>query len=85
MTKCFLENMIKRKSGHIVTISSLQGIYAFPFSVTYCATKFGCFGFMSALKEFLRWKKLDKFINTTTILPDVIATRSDVIEVVNPT
>lgn len=84
MTKCFLENMIQRKTGHIVTISSLQGIYAFPFSVVYCATKFGCFGFMAALKEFLRWKKLDDFISTTTILPDVIGTRNDIIDIVSP-
>jgi hypothetical protein len=39
---------------------------------------------MGALKEYLRWKKLDEFISTTTILPDVIATRNDVIEVVSP-
>lgn len=75
--------MIKRKTGHIVTISSLQGIYAYPFSVTYCATKFGCFGFMAALKEYLRLEKLGDCIFTTTILPDVIATRRDLIECVN--
>jgi short-subunit dehydrogenase len=76
--------MIKRQSGHIVTISSLQGIYAYPFSVTYCATKFGCYGFMAALKEYLRLQKLSDFIHTTTILPDVIATRNDLIESINP-
>jgi NADP-dependent 3-hydroxy acid dehydrogenase YdfG len=76
--------MIERKSGHVVTISSLQGIYAFPFSLVYCASKFGCFGFMAALKEFLRIEKLDKFINTTTILPNMMRTRRDLIEIINP-
>ena len=36
MTKCFLERMLSNgKGGHIVAISSLQGIYAFPHSALY--------------------------------------------------
>lgn len=82
MTKCYLEDMVKRKSGHIVTIASLQGIYAYPFSISYCATKFGVTGFMLALIEYLRLEKLN-CIHATCILPDVIATRNDIIEIVN--
>jgi short-subunit dehydrogenase len=74
--------MIARKSGHIVSISSLQGIYAFPYSLTYCSTKFAVTGFMLGLMEFLRREKLD-FIDVTCILPNIIATRDDIIKTVN--
>ncbi|KAG5676035.1 hypothetical protein PVAND_005890 [Polypedilum vanderplanki] len=82
MTKCFLEDMIKRKSGHIVSISSLQGIYAFPHSINYSSTKFAVTGFMLALKEYLRKEKFEN-IFTTTIFPNVIATNKHVVETVN--
>lgn len=83
MTRLFLRDMIDRKSGHIVTISSLGGIYHYAFGISYVATKFGVTGFMMALKEFLRFRKLDKDIHTTLIMPDVIATREDVINAVS--
>lgn len=84
MTKCFLENMIKRKSGHIVTISSLSGIYAYPVALAYCSTKFAVTGFMLGLIEFLKLEKLHKDIFATVILPDVMRTRQDVVNVINP-
>ncbi|KAL7022985.1 hypothetical protein ACKWTF_012447 [Chironomus riparius] len=82
MTKCFIEKMIKNGTGHIVTISSTQGIYAFPYSLNYCASKFAVTGFMLGLKEFLRRQQL-KGIDTTCILPNVISTRKDIIDIVN--
>lgn len=82
MTKCFLEDMMKRGRGHIVTISSLQGIYAFPHSISYCSTKFAVTGFMLAIKEHLRRENYQN-IHTTCIHPNVIATRDDIINVVN--
>lgn len=84
MTKCFLEQMQTNVNGaHIVSISSLQGIYAFPHSLLYSSTKFAVTGFMLGLKEFLRLEKLNK-IHTTTILPHVIATRKDLVDKLNP-
>jgi all-trans-retinol dehydrogenase (NAD+) len=82
MTKCFLEDMMKRGHGHIVAISSLQGIYAFPHSINYCSTKFAVTGFMSALTEYLRREHM-KNIFTTTIFPNVIATNRHVVEAVS--
>lgn len=82
MTKCFIEQMIENGSGHIVSISSTQGIYAFPYSLNYCASKFAVTGFMLGLKEFLRRKQLNG-IDTTCILPNVIATRRDIIDIVD--
>lgn len=83
MTKCFLENMIARKSGHVVTVTSMQGVYAYPYSIAYCATKFGATGFMMSLDEYLRTENLDKKIYTTNIMPNVIATRDDLKESIN--
>ncbi|KAG5684727.1 hypothetical protein PVAND_013941 [Polypedilum vanderplanki] len=83
MTKCFLSDMIKRKCGHLVSISSLQGIYAFPCSINYSSTKFAITGFMLAIKEFLRIEKFEN-IFTTIICPHVIATNKHVVDVVNP-
>jgi all-trans-retinol dehydrogenase (NAD+) len=82
MTKCFLEDMMRNKSGHIVSISSLQGIYPFPHSINYSSTKFAVTGYMLALKEYLRRENF-KNIFTTTIFPNVIATNRAVIETVN--
>lgn len=83
MTKCFLENMIEKKSGHIVSISSLGGLYHIPYAVNYCATKFGLTGFMMGLREFMRIEKMDKNIFLSIIFPDVIATRDHVINSVS--
>ncbi|CAO1383009.1 unnamed protein product [Diamesa serratosioi] len=69
MSKCFLEQMVQNSRGHIVSISSMGGMHASPFTVIYCATKFAVTGFMQALSEYLRLKKLDKKITTTCILP----------------
>ena len=44
VTRAFLPDMLKRNSGHIVTISSAGGISAAPKLVDYCASKFAAFG-----------------------------------------
>lgn len=69
MSKCFLEQMVQNGSGHIVSISSMAGMHASPFTVIYSASKFAVTGFMQALSEQLRLQKLDKKIRTTCILP----------------
>lgn len=83
MTRLFLRDMIARQSGHIVTISSVAGIYHHPYGINYVATKFGVTGFMMGLKEFLRRRRLNKSIHTTIVFPDVIATREDVVNAVS--
>lgn len=69
MSKCFLEQMVQNGSGHIVSISSMAGTHASPFTVIYSASKFAVTGFMQGLSEQLRLQKLDKKIRTTCILP----------------
>ncbi|GAC1365481.1 MAG: SDR family NAD(P)-dependent oxidoreductase [Ktedonobacteraceae bacterium] len=46
--------MIKQKSGTILMISSMAGIYGFPGEAVYCATKFAQVGFAQALDKELR-------------------------------
>uniref|UniRef100_A0A182PD19 Short-chain dehydrogenase/reductase 3 n=1 Tax=Anopheles epiroticus TaxID=199890 RepID=A0A182PD19_9DIPT len=80
MTKVFLDGMIKRKRGHIIGISSMSGMYAFPWAVVYSATKFAVSGFMASLNEQLRIQGLSKSVRTTCVNPYYVTTRKDVIE-----
>uniref|UniRef100_A0A182V003 Uncharacterized protein n=1 Tax=Anopheles merus TaxID=30066 RepID=A0A182V003_ANOME len=80
MTKVFLDGMIKRKRGHIIGISSMSGMYAFPWGVVYSATKFAVSGFMASLTEQLRIQGLSKSVRTTCVNPYYVTTRKDVIE-----
>jgi all-trans-retinol dehydrogenase (NAD+) len=74
MTKVFLDTMIERKKGHIVTVTSTAAYYSMPCAVLYCTTKAASNNFMLTLTEQLRFDKLDEFIKTTNILPYVIDT-----------
>jgi all-trans-retinol dehydrogenase (NAD+) len=69
MTKVFLDTMIDRKKGHIVTVTSTAAYYSVPCAVLYCTTKAASNNFMLTLTEQLRFDKLDEFIKTTNILP----------------
>ncbi len=46
--------MVAQKSGTIITISSMAGIYGFAGEAVYCATKFAQVGFAQALDKELR-------------------------------
>lgn len=48
--------MIKQKSGLILMISSMAGVYGFGGEAVYCATKFAQVGFAQALDRELREK-----------------------------
>lgn len=47
-------HMLERKSGTILMISSMAGIYGFAGEAVYCATKFAQVGFAQALDKELR-------------------------------
>lgn len=47
-------HMIERKSGMVLMISSMAGIYGFPGEAVYCATKFAQVGLAQALDKELR-------------------------------
>ena len=50
VTKAVLPGMMARKSGQIVNISSLSGIFALPVRTMYSASKFALSGFGKALR-----------------------------------
>ncbi|WP_327010327.1 SDR family NAD(P)-dependent oxidoreductase [Dactylosporangium sp. NBC_01737] len=49
-TKAFLPHLIASGDGHVVNVSSLNGIMAQPSLSDYCAAKFGVRGFSEALR-----------------------------------
>jgi NAD(P)-dependent dehydrogenase (short-subunit alcohol dehydrogenase family) len=65
-----VERFIPRGSGHLINISSLAGVSAFPGLATYCATKHAVVGFTEALHRELG----PRGITATAVLPGVVRT-----------
>jgi dehydrogenase/reductase SDR family member 7B len=70
LTKTLLPRMIAQKSGHIVPISSISGIFGFPLRSAYCAAKHAMYGFYEALDIEMRTKG----IAVTIVAPGRIQT-----------
>ncbi len=70
--KAFLPDMIKRNSGHIVTISSAGGLIGVNRLADYCASKFAVFGFDESLRMEFKTRGLN--IKTTVVCPFYINT-----------
>jgi len=70
MTKAVLPQMLARKSGHIVTISSLTGKWGFYLRSAYSASKHALHGFFDSL----RMEVEDSGLQVTLITPGFIAT-----------
>lgn len=83
MTKIFLEHMKDKKSGHIVSISSMAGLQPSPYIIAYTGTKHGVCGFMAALNEHLRLEKLSDQIKTTCVFPYYVNTGKLISEFLN--
>ncbi|XP_070577032.1 dehydrogenase/reductase SDR family member 7-like [Ptychodera flava] len=65
LTKAVLPDMVKRKSGHIVIISSLAGKLPAALQTAYCGAKFALQGYFDALRSELYGEN----ITVTTICP----------------
>lgn len=48
-TKAVLPNMRERKTGRVITVSSVGGLVGQPFNEIYCASKFALEGYVEAL------------------------------------
>jgi len=70
--RAFLPGMIKRDSGHIVTIASCAGLVGVAGLADYCASKFGAFGFDETMRMEL--KTIGSKVKTTCICPYYINT-----------
>ena len=53
-TRHAVPHMIERRSGTVLMISSMAGLYGFPGEAVYCASKFAQVGFAQALDRELR-------------------------------
>ncbi|MCU1343384.1 MAG: Sepiapterin reductase [Candidatus Acidoferrum typicum] len=62
--------MIRRKSGHIINISSLAGKSTFANAALYCASKWGLLGLTGCMAEELR----EHGIRVSAICPGSVAT-----------
>ena len=70
-TAAVLPHMRKKKSGHIVNISSVAGRIVFPSGSVYCATKHAVTAFSEGLRQELSSRSN---IRVTCIEPGVVAT-----------
>ncbi|XP_069672235.1 dehydrogenase/reductase SDR family protein 7-like [Periplaneta americana] len=70
LTKAVLPSMIDRRSGHIVTISSVQGRIAIPYRSAYAASKHA----LQAFYDTLRAEIAKYNITVSVISPGYIAT-----------
>lgn len=66
----FVPRMVDRRTGHVVNISSILGIYPAPNVSAYVASKFAVLGFSQSLRAELEPHK----IGVTAICPGMIAT-----------
>lgn len=60
-----LPEMVKRRSGHIVNISSLSGMIAVPGQVVYAGTKFAVVGLSTAMAD----EFAPQGVNVSVVLP----------------
>jgi all-trans-retinol dehydrogenase (NAD+) len=67
LIKGFIDGMVKRNRGHIVTISSAAGIIGVKKLSDYCSSKFAVFGLTESLRVEFKAAKLN--IKTTIVSP----------------
>jgi NAD(P)-dependent dehydrogenase (short-subunit alcohol dehydrogenase family) len=70
MTKTFLPHLRTRPEAHIVNMSSMLGLMAYPLQAGYCTTKFAVRGFT----ETLRLELADTDVRVTLVLPGGVRT-----------
>lgn len=67
---CFAPRMVERRSGHIINLSSILGIFPAPNVTAYVASKFAVLGFSQSLRTELR----PHGVGVTAICPGMIDT-----------
>jgi NAD(P)-dependent dehydrogenase (short-subunit alcohol dehydrogenase family) len=71
-TKAFLPHLITSGDGHVINVSSLNGILAQPTLSAYCASKFGVRGFTETLRAEMLAEKLP--VKVTVVHPGGVKT-----------
>ena len=72
ITKAFVEDMIRRRSGHIFMMCSTASITAYTNGGSYCVSKFALYGLSKVLREELKLHG----VKVTAILPGATYTAS---------
>lgn len=70
MMKAVLPSMIERNSGHIVSVSSVQGLMAIPYRSAYSASKFA----LQAFCDTVRSEVANHNVKMTVVSPGYIRT-----------
>ena len=70
LTRCLIEPMLERHSGHVVIVGSLAGLASSPRSSVYNASKFALRGFGHALHEELRGTGVGVSLVSPTFVSD---------------
>lgn len=70
VTRLFLPHMVENNSGHIITIGSTAGIYAYGGAAVYAATKAA----VKVLSDGIRIDTIEKNIKVTTVQPGIVET-----------
>lgn len=70
-SQAVIPDMKKAKAGHIINVSSICGVEAYPDVGAYCASKFGLVGYSSALDQELA----PHGITVTALCPSWVDTR----------
>ena len=69
--KAFLPHFIERRSGHIVNVASVAGLYAYSYdAVPYVTSKFGCVGFTEGLAVYLKRRG----VGVSVLCPGLVVT-----------
>lgn len=71
--KAFLPDMIAKREGHVVNMSSAGGLLAVPYISDYSASKFAVIGLTEALRQEFRLEGFKK-INFTCVCPNTVGT-----------
>lgn len=72
VARCFLNEMIKQKSGHIVNIASAVGLLANPKMSVYAGSKWAVLGWSESLR--LELEEMPGDLHVTTVCPSYIKT-----------
>lgn len=78
VTRLVARQMVRRKQGHIVNVSSLMGKVAAPSMATYSATKHAIVGFSQALRSELAPHN----VKVTNLMPSL--TQTDMVKEMTP-
>lgn len=70
LTRSALPEMIARKSGHIVVVTSLMGVFSSPLRSSYCAAKHALHGYFNALRA----ETIHDGLHVTLVCPGYIQT-----------